>query len=260
VTSLRTPPANIRGQLDELEAKTAALEQQLIQSQRLATLGTLSMSVAHEFNNLLMTIINQADLALAADKPEMYRRALEKTLGCGETASTLIRNMLGFARASGGERVRLRATQIMNDAVALLGRDPAKDGITVDRDFDESLEVEGSRVELTQVLLNLMINARQAMTDGGGGTLTLKVCRQKQRVVLSVGDTGCGIQPEHMKQLFDPFFTTKKVGLDGYDGDAGTGLGLWLAQQVVVAHGGDIRIVSQPGEGATFTIYLPEAK
>ena len=259
MTSLRTPPANSRGQIDELEARAEALEQQLFQSQRLATLGTLSMSVAHEFNNLLMTIINQADLALAADKPEVYRRALEKTLGCGETASTLIRNMLGFARASGGERVRLQAAQIMDEAVALLGRDPVKDGITVERDFDESLEVEGSRVELTQVLLNLLINARQAMGDGGG-TLTLKVGRQKQGVALSVGDTGCGIRPEHMKQLFDPFFTTKKAGLDGFDGDAGTGLGLWLAQKVVEAHGGDIRVVSRPGDGATFTIYLPEAK
>jgi len=259
MTSLRTPPANIRGQIDELEARAAALEQQLIQSQRLATLGTLSMSVAHEFNNLLMTIINQADLALAADKPEVYRKALEKTLGCGETASTIIRNMLGFARASGGERVRLRAAQIMNDAVSLLGRDPAKDGITVERDFDDSLEVVGSRVELTQVLLNLLINARQAMTDGGG-TLTLKVCRNKQRIALSVGDTGSGIKPEHMTKLFDPFFTTKKASHDGYDGDAGTGLGLWLAQQVVEAHRGDINAVSQPGDGATFTIYLPEVK
>ena len=140
MTRLRTPPANIRGQIDELAARAEALEQQLVQSQRLATLGTLSMSVAHEFNNLLMTIINQADSALA------------------------------------------------------------------------------------------------------------------------VGDTGCGIQPEYMAQLFDPFFTTKKAGQDGSDDDAGTGLGLWLAQKVVEAHGGDIRAVSQPGDGATFTIYLPEAK
>ena len=259
MTRLRTPPANIRGQIDELESRADALERQLIQSQRLATLGTLSMSVAHEFNNLLMTIINQADSALAVDQTEVYRRALEKTMACGETASTLIRNMLGFARASGGERTRLRAVQIMNDAVALLGRDPAKDGLTVNRDFDESLETDGSRVELTQVLLNLLINARQAM-DEGGGTLTLKVWRQKQHVALSVGDTGCGIQPEHMRQLFDPFFTTKKAGLGRHDDDAGTGLGLWLAQKIVEAHGGDIRAVSQPGDGATFTIYLPEAK
>jgi signal transduction histidine kinase len=259
MTRLRTPPANIRGQIDELAARADALERQLIQSQRLATLGTLSMSVAHEFNNLLMTIINQADSALAVDRPEVYRRALEKTMACGETASTLIRNMLGFARASGGERARLRAAQIMNDAVALLGRDPAKNGLAVERNFDEALEVEGSRVELTQVLLNLLINARQAMADGGG-TLSLKVGRQKQQVALSVSDTGCGIKPENMTKLFDPFFTTKKAGQDGYDGDDGTGLGLWLSQKIVEAHGGDIRAVSQPGEGATFTIYLPEAK
>jgi len=271
MTRLRLPPQSVRERIEESSARIESLESQLIEAQRLATLGTLSMSMAHEFNNLLMTIINQADTALEARGEESMRRALEKTLACGEKASTMIRNMLGFASSSAeGAPQTVRATKLMEDALGLLVRDPAKDGIKVERDHDESLLVRVQPVELTQALLNLLINARQAMT-GKGGTLILGVRREDDYVALEVRDTGVGISPENMEKLFEPFFTTKQPpcsnSIVGHaaagaakPGAGGSGLGLYLSRKIARDHGGDVGVVSRPGQGATFTIYLPEAR
>jgi signal transduction histidine kinase len=250
---LRTPPSSIAQKIDQLTARAEALEHQLLQAQRLATLGTLSMGMAHEFNNLLMTIMNQADMALAGDGPEKMRTALEKTMSCSEQASTMIRSMLGFARSTDHEVRRVAAADLMRDALALLGRDPKKDGIQVDLELDESLAIEAAPLEMTQVLLNLLINARHAMASGGG-FLTLRVYRDNDYVALEVSDTGCGIDETTMDRLFEPFFTTRSGGSAG-----GTGLGLWLSRKIARQYHGDVSVVSEAGQGATFTVYLPAA-
>ena len=250
---LRTPPASIAEKIDQLTARAEALEHQLVQAQRLATLGTLSMGMAHEFNNLLMTIMNQADMALAREDQEKMRAALQKTTTCSEQASTMIRSMLGFARSSDQEVRRVSAADLMRDALALLGRDPKKDGIQVEFDLDESVGIEVAPVEMTQVLLNLLINARHAMASGGG-FLTLRAYRDNDYAALEVSDTGCGIDEETMERLFEPFFTTRSGQSGG-----GTGLGLWLSRKIARQYRGDVSVISSPGQGATFTVYLPAA-
>lgn len=255
MTVLRTPPLSIREKIDQLSARAEFLEHQLIESQRLATLGTLSSIVAHEFNNVLMNIINQADTALATDREETMRRALEKTLACGEQASQIIGGMLGYARTTNDHEGRWSAAELVDEALELTARDPAKDGIRVERDYDDHIAVAGPKVRYLQVLLNLILNARQAMADSGG-TLTLRVYRHESYACFEVADTGPGIPPEHVEQLFDPFFTTKdSPGVSG-----GTGLGLYLSRHIAQEHCGDIAVESQPGQGARFTVYLPAAE
>lgn len=267
MTRLRTPPQNIRQHIQQLSQRAEALEQQLIQSQRLATLGTMAMSVAHEFNNLLMTIINQADMALLRDEPDVMRAALQKTMSCGEQASVMIRNMLGHARGgqgSGGDEVQtLRAAEVMQSALELLGRNPIKDGIHVELEFAEGLELRAGKVDMTQVVLNLIINACQAMKSVGGGTLTLRSRMCHGDVLLEVIDTGPGIAEHHLSHIFEPFFTTKGARNGGDAGDTGstggTGLGLYLSRKIVEKHGGRINLLTRQGEGTTFQIRMPPA-
>ncbi|MBN2581569.1 MAG: sensor histidine kinase [Planctomycetes bacterium] len=252
---LRTPPTSIAEKIDQLTARAEALENQLLQAQRLATLGTLSMGMAHEFNNLLMTIMNQADMALAGSNQEKMQTALQKTMACSEQASTMIRSMLGFARSTDNEVRCASAAELMREALALLGRDPKKDGIQVQLDLDESLAIEVAPLEMTQVLLNLIINARHAMSCGGG-FLTLRVYRDNEYVALEVSDTGHGIDSDTMDRLFEPFFTTRTEEAGG----GGTGLGLWLSRKIARQYHGDVSVISSPGQGATFTVYVPAAE
>ncbi len=245
---LRTPPQSICEKIDRLSARAESLEQQLIQAQRLATMGTLSMSLAHEFKNLLMVIMNHADAALASRNEESMQQALEKTAGCSDRASRMIRNMLSFAGSSDDHPRPVKTAELMENALALMARDPAKDGIELQRDYEEDAWVEGPAVEFTQVLLNLIVNARHAMDSGG--RLTLRTSTEGDYALMEVADTGSGIEAEHMERIFDPFFTTK--------GDSGgTGLGLYLAREIVRRQGGEIAVVSRPGHGTTFTVYLP---
>ncbi len=251
MTRLRTPPRTIRQQIQQLNEKAEGLEHQLLQSQRLATLGTMAMSMAHEFNNLLMTIINQADMALLREEPEAMRVALQKTMTCGEQAAVMIRNMLGHARGHSDQVEILDAAEAMEAALGLLGRHPEKDGIRLERQYEDGLMVRASRVDLAQVLLNLIINACQAMKPGSG-VLTLRTRVVSKEVVLEVADTGCGISADHMARIFEPFFTTK-TARDG----GGTGLGLYLSRKLVEKHGGRMTLLTEQDQGTTFQLWMP---
>jgi signal transduction histidine kinase len=251
MTRLRLPPQSITEKINQLNTQVEQLQDQLVQSQRFATLGMLSSVLAHELNNILMAILNRAEVAKSSDNPETMRVALDKTTAWCDKASAIIQGMLGFAGADADEVQTARAAQLVEDALALMIRDPAKDGIKVEREFDEALTVSCRPVELAQVVLNLLVNARHAMASGGG-TLTVRVFRENEYVAVAVRDTGVGIPPENMEKIFEPFFTTRKSG-------GGTGLGLYVTRDIVRRHGGDIGVVSRPGQGSTFTVYLPEA-
>jgi len=256
MTQLRTPPESIAQRIEQLSAKAETLEQQLIQSQRLVTLGTLSMIMAHEVNNQLMTIINWAEVAKDSGAGESDDHALNRIVSSSQMASTMIKNIMGFAASKQGAPERMNVAQLVEETLGLMARPPAKDGIEVRRDYDEGLHVNVPPVGLMQVVLNLVINAGHAMADGGG-TLTLKVYAQDAYVALEVADTGTGVAAEHMERLFEPFFTTKG---DGSGGSEGTGLGLYISRKIVREFGGDIAVLSRPGDGATFTVYLPRAE
>lgn len=253
MTRLRTPPRSLSERINQLADRADSLEKQLVQSQRLATLGTLSMTLVHELNNQLMAVINHADLALTSRQEEAMGRALEKILASSEMAASMIGNMLKFSRSGGSQAQAINGAQLVEGALGLMARKPAKDGIEVVRECDESIWVEGPPTELTQVLLNLVLNAVQAM-DESGGTLTLRVRRQDSFAAIEVCDTGPGIAAEHMGAIFEPFFTTKPA-TDRHGG--GTGLGLYISREIARKCGGDLAVTSRPGEGATFTLFLP---
>jgi PAS domain S-box-containing protein len=227
------------------------LEEQLRRAQRIEALGLLAGGVAHDFNNLLMAISGYTELAVAhADDPERRRDDLGQIAAATERASELTRQLLAFARRQslelelvdlndGVTQARRLLEPLLGEDVALALRlDPALGGI------------RGDEGQLTQVLVNLAVNARDAMPDGG--TLTIATANEPDRVVLTVSDTGHGIDPDASEHLFEPFFTTKGIG-------RGTGLGLATVHGIVEQLGGRISVESSRGAGATFQIAFARA-
>jgi len=249
---------NLHQQVRENEDRIKNLEDQVVVTQKLATLGTMACLVAHEFNNILTPMINYAELALKhQDDTALMRRALEKTIHHGNRAALVIQSMLGLVRDQGKKKQATPLAPLVKECFQCLARDFAKDRITVKMDIPEDLCLFVAPGQMQQVLLNLIINARQAMLDRGG-SLTIRARTQGEgNVQIQVVDTGCGITPEIMNRIFEPFFTTK-TGAARPD-QQGTGLGLMVCRSIVEAHMGAITAASQPGQGATFTISLPHA-
>jgi PAS domain S-box-containing protein len=246
------------------EWKRAELEAQLQQAHRLELIGQLSAGVSHDFNNLLTPIFGHAELLLAeSGLPESVRASANVILSAAERGAELTRGLLAFGR----KQVLNRKELCLNDAVRtwqpILGRLIGK-SIDVRFDLADGLgRVLADSSQIQQVLLNLSVNARDAMPDGG----FLVIGTQNEEldasftegnpgispgpyVMLSVSDTGHGIDAETLKRIFEPFFTTKESG-------KGTGLGLSIVHGIVQQHGGAIRVYSAPGLGTTFRVFLP---
>ncbi|HOI74179.1 MAG TPA: PAS domain S-box protein [Syntrophales bacterium] len=249
-------------EIREAREKLEHMQEQLLQAQKLESLGTLAGGIAHDFNNLLMGIQGYASLMmldLEEGHPHLEKlKAIESQVRSG---SELTRQLLGLAR---GGRYEVKPTDL-NELVAktarMFGR--TKKEIRVDEKYDGSLwSVEVDRGQLEQVFLNLFVNAWQAMP--GGGDLSLETsnvelddvfCRiygigAGRYVKVSVSDTGVGMDERTLQRIFDPFFTTKGMG-------RGTGLGLASAYGILKGHGGIITVSSEPGRGTTFEVYLP---
>ena len=246
------------------EEERRALEEQLFQSQKLESIGTLAAGIAHDFNNLLTGIIGYAQLLQRrADIPEVVRRHLGTINKQGQRAAHLIRQILDFSRKSVIQPQFLDLVPFLKETTNFLQR-TIPENIRIILDI-ESIEhpVNADPAQIQQVVTNLAVNARDVMPDGG--ELRLRLSRftlesgerppvaempPGEWVVLSVSDTGMGIPPEHLPRIFDPFFTTKEVG-------RGTGLGLAQVYGIVAQHEGFIDVKSRMGKGTTFIIYLP---
>lgn len=231
------------------------LKEQLHQAQKLTALGELVSTTTHEFNNVLMTIINYAKLGLRHKDNETREKAFDKILAAGNRAAKITNGVLGIAR---NRNTGLEATdlvRLLEDTLILLEREMNKYRITVDKHFQPVPEAYANGNQIQQVLLNLLINARQAMP--GGGRLLIKLAHDAEGdfVDLIVRDYGCGIPPEKLPHIFEPFFTTKQ-GPDA-SGKGGTGLGLSLCKDIIEAHHGRIRVDSSVGKGTCFTLKLP---
>lgn len=236
---------------------SADLLSELKKLQRLATLGLLTGSLAHEFNNLFTTILNSAALGLADEDPERKDRALARIQRAAERAAQLSRSILGFARGESEESGRGTCVpaEVIQDVANLLQKELQSRGVRLDLDVPRTPAVPVSAAELQHVLLNLMINACQAMPDGGILTVQVKNSREDRQIELVVADTGVGIPATRLKQIFEPFYTTKKGQETG-----GTGLGLAFCREIVVSAGGRIRVESKVGRGTRFVIRLPVAR
>ncbi len=231
------------------------LRQQLLQAQKLSSVGALASSVAHEFNHIRTTINNYAKLAQRPNQDEAGRaQALEKILKGSQRAATIISSMLGFARNTSTQRESTDIVALVEETLVLTDKDLSKHRIQVEKKYLGRPRAYAVQAQIEQVLLNLIINARQAMPRGGRLVITVRENEQTGMVELSVSDSGVGIPPERLRLIFEPFYTTKEPDEHGH---GGTGLGLSVCRQIIEQHHGRIRVESVVGKGSTFTIKLP---
>lgn len=240
-----------------LEQQVALLKEQLLQAQKLTALGELVSTTTHEFNNVLTTIINYAKMGQRHRDDATRDKALEKILAAGQRAARITNGILGFARNRSEGFEPTDAVKLIDDSLLLLEREMSKYRIVIDRQIGNVPLAMANANQIQQVLINLLVNARQAMPEGGHITVRLAHDAAHDTVDLTVRDTGCGIPADKLPKIFDRFYTTKS-GPDA-SGKGGTGLGLALCRDVIEAHHGRIRVESTVGRGTAFTLKLPVA-
>jgi signal transduction histidine kinase len=238
-----------------LEEQVQVLKAQLAQAQKLTALGELVSTTTHEFNNVLMTIINYAKLGLRHKDAATREKSFDKILVAANRAAKITNSILGIARNRAGSFEPTDLQRLVDDTLVLLEREMQKYRVVIERYYTPCPAVRAIPNQVQQMLLNLLVNARQAMPHGG--RLVVRVQPDADTVDLVVRDNGSGIGPEHLRRIFDPFFTTKQ-GPDG-SGKGGTGLGLALCRDIMEAHQGRIRVDSTPGKGTQFTLKFPTA-
>ena len=233
---------------EEAEQVLGETEEQLRQSQKMDAVGSLAGGIAHDFNNLL-TAINGYAALLQGEPGSARTHEFAQAIGdAGERAAALTQQLLAFSRRQFLRPDVMSLNGVVVDMAALLER-LIGERVTIELELDPDLQrTEADRSKLDQVLLNLVVNARDAMAEGG--TVTISTRNEGHLVVLEVADTGVGMDEETADRIFEPFFTTKDVG-------TGTGLGLSTVYGIVTQTGGTIHVRSAPGDGATFTVRLP---
>ncbi len=258
-------PVGIQGIARDITERKQ-LEERVLQAQKLEALGELAGGVAHDFNNLLSAILGHADLLQLNPKdPEAVRKAAEVIIRAGERAQRLAARLLGFAGRGKYQNVSVDLHALLSEVIGLLEPTLPKAIVLLTRYEAQPAVTMGDPGQLHQVFLNLALNARDAMPEGG--TLVFRtenveapaeafrdlgVASPGRYVKISVCDTGVGILPEHLPHLFEPFFTTKSA-------EGKTGMGLAMVYGIVKNHGGAIEVSSQPGCGTIFSVYLPAA-
>ena len=244
------------------------MEQQLLESQKMEAVGRMAGGVAHDFNNLLTVIASSAHmLREELDQPELDRalatELVDDLIDAYERSAELTRRLLDFARREDDDWEPIAIDKLLDRMTRLASRS-FPPGVELEVEVDEHLMIRGSRPRLGQVIMNLCVNAADAMPMGGRMTVraseieldALSAARVDLRmgpgryVRISVDDTGVGIPPEHLPRIFEPFYTTKDVG-------KGTGLGLAMVYGIVRRHGGHVGAWSEPGTGTRMTVHIP---
>ena len=239
------------------EAEVTALRREILEARKGATLGELLGTTTHEFNNALTTILNYAKLGLRHRDAATRDKALERILSAGTRAARITASVLGMARRGTARMEPVRLDALVEEALVLLEREMTKYRVQVEREYAPVPRVTANPGQLQQVFMNLLVNARQAMPQGGRLILRLSHDPVAGLVDLTVRDTGCGMTPEVMRRMFEPHFSTKQ-GPDE-TGKGGSGLGLSACREIVETHRGRIRVESAPGRGTAVTIRLPTA-
>ncbi len=242
------------------------IEAQLLRSQRMESIGTLAGGIAHDLNNVLTPMILSLQILKEKFKDEQSQKLLNILEKNSQRGADLIKQVLSFSRGVEGERAPLAAKQIITE-IEKVAKETFPRNSQIKTDIQEDLfNISGDATQLYQVIMNLCVNARDAMPDGGILRITASnffidenyarmniEAKPGSYVVISVSDTGIGIPPRILDRIFEPFFTTKEFG-------KGTGLGLSTALAIVKSHGGFINVYSEVGKGTTFRVYLPAIK
>ncbi len=237
------------------------LESQLTQAEKLSSIGLLAAGVAHEVNTPLAVISSYAQMLqkqARGDDPALQRLrpVLEKITQQTFRASEIVNGLLNFSRATGSEMIALDLNAVARETLTLLDHQLRTARLQVHTTLADPLpRIHGSHGKLQQVVLNLVLNAKDAMTENGGTDLFVTTEAAGDEIVLTVRDTGGGIAPEHLHRIYDPFFTTKNTPKPGQH--KGTGLGLAVSYGIVQEHGGRIQVESEVGQGTAFRLYLP---
>ena len=251
--------ARLRRELAEAAGRhaqeVADLRRQLLDARKQASLGELLGTTTHEFNNALTTILNYARMGLRHRDQATRDKALERILSAGTRAAKITASVLSMSRSRSSRFEPVDLTLLVEDVLVLLEREMMKYRVQVEREFAPVPRVSANPGQLQQVLLNLLVNARQAMPNGGRLILRLSHDEASGLVDVMVRDTGCGMPPEVMRRIFEPHFTTKS-GPDE-TGKGGSGMGLASCREIVEAHRGRIRVESAPGRGTAMTVRLP---
>ena len=241
------------------------LEKMYLRAQRLESIGTLAGGVAHDLNNILSPIIMSADLLLKDSESEEQREMLAMIVQSAQRGAEIVKQVLSFARGTEGQDVEVQIRHLLSDLIRIC-QETFTRKIQIINDVPRNLwPVNADPSQMHQVMMNLLVNARDAMPEGG----TLRVSAENLKldaenfsgeseahlkpgsyIQVSVQDTGCGIAPEVLSKIFDPFFTTKSMG-------NGTGLGLPTAQRIIHKQGGHIRVLTEEGKGSTFHVLIP---
>lgn len=245
---LQSYAQNLESMVEKRTQELQAAQAQLLQTEKLAALGRLAAGVAHEVNNPLQPILNCLEVAI--EDIESDQRVDTEILRVAEAEvqriKLIVSRLLDFARPSAGDKGSVNLHTLVGDVLALTSKQMEQRGIRVERDVQPVRPVTGNAAQLKQVLLNLVLNAMEAMPEGG--MLAVSLAAEGDHVALTVADSGIGMSREAIAQIFEPFYSTKEDG---------TGLGLAVTYGIVQGHGGDIRVDSQTGAGSRFTILLP---
>jgi signal transduction histidine kinase len=229
-------------------------QEQLIQSRKIASIGTLTAGIAHEINNpvnnlslILESLLEESDQMEQEERQRLYREAMDQA----DRTSEIVKNLLEFSRARHPKLEELNLEEIIDKTARLVTNEMKLNRIEFHKEVNGGLSIARlDRGGLQQVLLNLFMNSIQAMEHGGKLTVRIGPAQSPAEVRIDVMDNGAGIAPENLGQIFDPFFTTKKEGV-------GTGLGLSMSYNIVKKNRGRMEVQSKPGQGTCFSIMLP---
>ncbi len=237
----------------QTEEDKARLQEQLRHADRLATIGQLSAGVAHELNEPIGGILGFAQLiAKYPNLPGQVKQDIEKITKASLHAREVVKKLMIFARQMPPQKTHINLNQVVEEGLYFLESRCAKEGIEVVRNLSPNLpRIIADPSQITQVLVNIVVNAIQAMP--GGGTLKIKTEISGKNVKLTIEDTGIGMDEKVKQKIFLPFFTTKDIG-------EGTGIGMAVVHGIITAHGGSIEVESEPGYGTKVEVKLPEAK
>jgi len=246
-------------QLEDEQLLNEQLTSQVAQMETLANIGMVSSMIAHEINNILTPLGSYAQLAIANPQDaELSQKAIQKAAVNSARAANILQSMLNLTNTRGLEKKRHVLCEMIENVFTCIARDFTKDGIKVKMSIADDLVVYADDILLEQVLMNLILNARESMLTNRikGGVLSISGDESATAVTIEVCDSGSGIEAENLDKIFEPFYTTKNGGTESQR--SGAGLGLAFCRKIVQSHEGAISVESKPYSSTTFRIILPK--